>query len=210
MKLIVGLGNPGRKYEATRHNAGFWLIDRIAQAGRATLRAEARFHGGAARVSVAGADCWLLQPETYMNESGRAVAALAGFYKIAAEEVIVAHDEVDLPPGTVRMKFGGGVAGHNGLRSIVASLGTQQFWRVRIGVGHPRELRASEQEVVDFVLHAPSRDEQSAINDALDRVMAVWPLIAAGGMEAAMLKLHTKEVRESKAPNVSKAPKGSE
>ena len=189
MKLIVGLGNPGRKYEATRHNAGFWWLDAVARAARADFRREARFFGEVARVP--GADLWLLKPDTYMNESGRAVATLAMFYRIQPAEILVAHDELDLPPGGVKLKFGGGLSGHNGLRDVAPALGTQDFWRLRIGIGHPRDLAQGQQEVVDFVLHPPRADERKAIDAALDKAMEVWPLIAARDMQAAMLKLHT-------------------
>lgn len=192
MKLVVGLGNPGKKYEATRHNAGFWWIDRIAHAERATFRREARFNGEAARISSPAGDIWLLKPETFMNESGRAVTALANYYKIDAKEIFVAHDELDLPPGGVKLKFGGGISGHNGLKSVVASLGTQDFWRLRIGIGHPRDSAASEREVIDYVLHAPRAEERDAIDNALVRAMEVWPKVMADEMEAAMLALHTK------------------
>jgi PTH1 family peptidyl-tRNA hydrolase len=190
MKLIVGLGNPGRKYEATRHNAGFWFVDEVARAARAEFRREARFSGEVARVP--GSDAWLLKPDTFMNESGRAVAALASFYRIAPDEILIAHDELDLPAGGVRLKFGGGLSGHNGLRDVAPALGTPDFWRLRIGIGHPRDLAASEQEVVDYVLHAPRAEERKAIDEALDKAMGVWPLVAAKDMQAAMLKLHTK------------------
>ena len=190
MKLIVGLGNPGRKYEATRHNAGFWWLDAVARAARADFRREARFHGEVARVP--GSDLWLLKPETYMNDSGRAVGAVSTFYRIEPAEILVAHDELDLPPGAVRLKFGGGLSGHNGLRDIAPGLGTQDFWRLRIGIGHPRDLAASQQEVVDYVLHPPRAEERKAIDSALDRALEVWPLIAARDLQAAMLKLHTK------------------
>lgn len=190
MKLIVGLGNPGRKYEETRHNAGFWFVDEVARALRVELRREARFHGDVAR--VAGSELWLLKPDTYMNASGRAVAALAGFYRIAPADVLVAHDELDLPPGAVRLKFGGGLSGHNGLRDVAPALGTPEFWRLRIGIGHPRDLAAGEQQVVDYVLHPPRAAEREAIAAAIERSMAVWPLIAAHDMQSAMLKLHTK------------------
>jgi PTH1 family peptidyl-tRNA hydrolase len=190
LKLIVGLGNPGRKYEATRHNAGFWWVEGVARAAKAEFRREPRFFGEVARAP--GTDMWLLKPDTYMNESGRAVGALATFYRITPEEILVAHDELDLPPGGVRLKFGGGLSGHNGLRDIAPVLGTQEFWRLRIGIGHPRELASNQQEVVDFVLHPPRAEERKAIDEALDKAMAVWPLIAARDMQAAMLKLHTK------------------
>ena len=190
MKLVVGLGNPGTKYEKTRHNAGFWFVDEVARAGRTDFRREARFHGEVARLP--GADMWLLKPATYMNESGRAVAALAGFYRISPDEILVAHDELDLPPGDVRLKFGGGLSGHNGLRDIAPALATQDFWRLRIGIGHPRDNPASTEEPVDYVLHAPRAEDRKAIDEAIDKALAVWPLITAHDLQAAMLKLHTK------------------
>jgi peptidyl-tRNA hydrolase, PTH1 family len=188
VKLIVGLGNPGKKYEATRHNAGFWWLDEVARAAGASLRREARFSGEVAKVPAG--DAWLLKPDTFMNESGRAVGALASFYRIDPQDILVAHDELDLPPGTVRLKFGGGLSG-NGLKDVAAVLGTKDFWRLRIGIGHPRDLAATEQEVVDYVLHSPRAEERKAIEQALDKAMEVWHLIAAHDMEAAMLKLHT-------------------
>jgi PTH1 family peptidyl-tRNA hydrolase len=191
MKLVVGLGNPGKKYAATRHNAGFWWIDALARSARAECRLEARFHGEVTKIPGAAGEIWLLKPATYMNESGRAVGALADFFKIAAEDILIVHDELDLAPGVVKLKFGGSASG-NGVRSVAARLGSKDFWRLRIGIGHPRELAASEQEVVDYVLHAPRAEEQRAINDALSRAHDVWPLIAAGDMQAAMLRLHTK------------------
>ncbi len=191
MKLVVGLGNPGKKYAATRHNAGFWWIDALARSVGAECRLEARFHGEVAKIPGVSGEIWLLKPATYMNESGRAVGALADFFKIAAEDILIVHDELDLAPGVVKLKFGGSVSG-NGVRSVAARLGSKDFWRLRIGIGHPRELAASEQEVVDYVLHAPRAEEQRAIDDALSRAHDVWPLIAAGDMQAAMLRLHTK------------------
>lgn len=190
MKLVVGLGNPGKKYEATRHNAGFWWLDRIAERERATLRRESRFQGAAGKVALPAGDLWLLKPETFMNNSGQAVAALAGYFKIDAKEILVAHDELDLPPGSVKLKFGGGLSG-NGLKSVAASLGTHDFWRLRIGIGHPRDNAASEKEVIDYVLHAPRAEEQKAIDEAMARALDVWPQIVADQMEAAMLALHT-------------------
>ena len=192
MKLVVGLGNPGAKYEHTRHNAGFWWADLVASQERTAFRRESRFQGSAAKVSTAGGDIWLLKPETFMNVSGQAVAALANYYKIAAKDILVAHDELDLPAGGVKLKFGGGLSGHNGLKSIAASIGTQDFWRLRIGIGHPRDTAASEREVVDYVLHAPRVEEQNEIDKALTRALDVWPQVIADEMEAAMLKLHTK------------------
>ena len=188
MKLVVGLGNPGKKYEATRHNAGFWWLDEVARATGASLRRESRFSGEVGKVPAT--DLWLLKPDTFMNASGRAVGALANFYRIAPADILVAHDELDLPPGSVKLKFGGGLSG-NGLKDVAAVLGTKDFWRLRIGIGHPRDLAASEQEVVDYVLHSPRAEERKAIEQALDKAMEVWHLIAAHDMEAAMLKLHT-------------------
>ncbi len=191
MKLIVGLGNPGAKYEATRHNAGFWWLDRIASQQRATFKRESRFQGAVAKIS-GGGDLWLLKPETFMNLSGQAVAAVANYYKITPREILVAHDELDLPAGGAKLKFGGGLSGHNGLKSITQSLGTQDFWRLRIGIGHPRDTAAPEREVVDYVLHAPRAEEQDEIDKTLTRALDLWPQIIVGEMEAAMLKLHTK------------------
>jgi len=190
MKLIVGLGNPGKKYEATRHNAGFWWVDQVARAAGAEFRREARFHGEVARIPRS--EMWLIKPGTYMNESGRAVGALATFYRIEPAEILIAHDELDLPPGGVKLKFGGGLSGHNGLRDIAPALGTQDFWRLRIGIGHPRDLAASQQDVVDYVLHPPRAEERQAIGAALDKAMDIWPLVAAHDMQGAMLRLHTK------------------
>lgn len=189
MKLVVGLGNPGSEYAATRHNAGFWWVDALARQHRVSLRQEPRFHGALARLAGVESDIWLLQPSTFMNASGRAVAAVARFYKIAPEEVLVVHDELDLPPGTARLKKGGGVGGHNGLKDIAAQLGTPDFWRLRLGIGHPGD----RDEVVNYVLHPPRPEEAQAMGEALRRSLEVWPLIARGAVEAAMLKLHTKK-----------------
>ena len=191
MKLVVGLGNPGGKYEKTRHNAGFWWIDQLARQISTAFRRESRFQGAVAKASLPGADLWLLKPETFMNLSGQAVAALAGYYKVDTKDILVAHDELDLQPGSAKLKFGGGLSG-NGLKSVAASLGTRDFWRLRLGIGHPRDNAVSEQDVIDYVLHAPRSEEQQAIDDAITRALEVWPHIAAGEMETAMLKLHTK------------------
>ena len=158
---------------------------------------------------VPAGDLWLLKPETFMNNSGRAVGALANFYRIEPKDILVAHDELDLPPGSVKLKFGGGLSG-NGLKDVAAVLGTKDFWRLRIGIGHPRELAASEQEVVDYVLHSPRAEERKAIEEALDKAMTVWPLIAAHDMEGAMLKLHTAPRKESKPAGAGKREAGGE
>ena len=188
MKLIVGLGNPGKEYAGTRHNAGALWVRRLAGMLHVVLKSEIRFHGLCAQVSQKDTDMWLLEPQTYMNASGRSVAALCHFYKIHAEEMIVIHDELDLPPGVVKLKRGGGLGGHNGLKDIAAKLGTQDFWRLRIGIGHPGDRSM----VANYVLHPPRKEEALLIDEAIERSLEVWPLIAQGACEAAMLKLHTK------------------
>jgi PTH1 family peptidyl-tRNA hydrolase len=191
MKLVAGLGNPGRKYQATRHNAGFWWVERLAEAAQAALRAEARFHGRLGRLAPPHGSAWLLMPETFMNHSGRAVAAVANFYRIAPHDILVVHDELDLPPGAAKLKKGGGTAGHNGITDVAACLGSKDFWRLRIGIGHPGVRDA----VLDYVLCAPRPEEREAIDAAIARSLEVWPLMAEANMEAAMLKLHTKEAK---------------
>lgn len=193
MKLVVGLGNPGKKYEATRHNAGFWWGEEFARVARLELRDSVRYHGRAGKLASPH-EIWLLLPDTFMNESGRAVAALAGFYKIASADILVVHDELDLLPGIARLKKGGGTGGHNGVNDIAARLGTKDFWRLRLGIGHPRDNAATEQEVVDYVLNKPSSADRAAIESAIAASLEVWPLLADGKHEAAMLKLHTKPV----------------
>nr|WP_090371303.1 aminoacyl-tRNA hydrolase [Nitrosospira sp. Nl5] len=188
MKLIVGLGNPGREYAATRHNAGNWWVSRLADELHITLKAEARFHGLCARVHQGDSELWLLNPMTYMNVSGKAVAALCNFYKIPAEQILVVHDELDLPPGISRLKLGGGLGGHNGLKDIAAHLATKAFWRLRIGIGHPGDRNA----VVNYVLQPPRKEEAPLIDESISRSLKVWPLIAEDNCQAAMLKLHTK------------------
>jgi PTH1 family peptidyl-tRNA hydrolase len=191
IRLIVGLGNPGTEYEQTRHNAGFWLVDNLANGGR-DLSKEARFQALAAKTRIAGQEVWLLEPLTFMNRSGLSVGALARFYKINPDEILVAHDELDLPPGTAKIKKGGSSGGHNGLKDITAALGTQDYWRLRIGIGHPRELNL-QQQVVDFVLHRPRKEEQVLINEAIDKSLGIVPLLCEGKFEAAMMQLHTSK-----------------
>jgi len=188
-RLIVGLGNPGAEYEDTRHNAGFWFVDRLARDLKVSLAPQSKFLGLAARAG----EVWLLQPTTFMNRSGHAVAALARFYKIAPEEILVVHDELDLLPGAIRLKQGGGNGGHNGLKDIQAQLGTPNFWRLRLGIGHPRSLKL-QQEVVDFVLHRPRAEEQQEIDGAIHRCLLAWPRLAAGDFAAAQQQLHGKVV----------------
>lgn len=191
IRLIVGLGNPGAEYEDTRHNAGFWLVDALARQHQGHLRQENKFHGNVARVQIKGQEAWLLQPLTYMNRSGQAVAALMRFYKIAPAEMLVAHDELDIEPGTAKLKQGGGAAGHNGLKDIITALGTQDFWRLRIGIGHPRTL-GLRQDVADFVLHRPSSEHQTAIEASLKVCTEITPLLCAGEFARATMQLHTK------------------
>jgi PTH1 family peptidyl-tRNA hydrolase len=194
IKLIVGLGNPGAEYEATRHNAGFWLVDQLARMGGVTLRVEGRFHGLAARARLWDQDIWLLKPSTFMNRSGQSVVSLARFYKILPDEILVAHDEMDMPPGTVKLKRGGGAGGHNGLKDIAAHLTTQDYWRLRIGVGHPRNSAsagADREDVINYVLKPPRREEQQAIDEAIDRSLGPLAPLARGESERAMLELHT-------------------
>jgi PTH1 family peptidyl-tRNA hydrolase len=187
MRLVVGLGNPGREYEATRHNVGFWWVDGLARRASVNLRQESRFQGQAGRLTEGGRECWLLKPSTFMNLSGRSVQALTQFYKIAVEDILVVHDELDLPPGSVKLKKGGGAAGHNGLKDITSHLGPE-FWRLRIGIGHPGD-RA---EVSNYVLNAPRKEERPLIEESVERSLEAWPLLLDGKTEAAMLKLHTK------------------
>ena len=187
IKLIVGLGNPGREYDGTRHNAGFWWVDEFARAHQFAFKAESKFHGLTARGAVHGRELFLLKPQTFMNVSGRAVVAQAHFYKIAPQHILVVHDELDLPPGSAKLKLGGGHGGHNGLKDIIAHLGTRDFWRLRFGIGHPGE-RA---DVSDYVLNAPRREEAELIEHAMRRAQDVASLIVEGKLEAAMLKLHS-------------------
>ena len=179
IRLIVGLGNPGPDYETTRHNAGFWLADHMADDLKATFALEKGFSGWVAKARVDGENVLLLKPITYMNRSGQAVGALARFYKFTPEQVLVLHDELDLLPGQVKMKQGGGHAGHNGLKDIQAALGSPDFWRLRIGIGHPRSLNLA-QPVADFVLHPPRRDEQDGIDRVIDRCRVALPALLQG------------------------------
>ncbi|OQA32267.1 MAG: Peptidyl-tRNA hydrolase [Betaproteobacteria bacterium ADurb.Bin341] len=186
-RLVVGLGNPGPEYEATRHNLGFWFVDQLAQKLNVSLLPQGKFFGRAGRAG----ELWLLEPTTYMNRSGQSVLALAQFYKILPDEILIVHDDLDLVPGSIRIKQGGGNGGHNGLRDIQSRLGTPEFWRLRLGIGHPREL-GLVQPVADFVLHPPRKEELPEIERALDRCLAVWPQLAVGDYAAAQQQLHPK------------------
>ena len=192
IRLIVGLGNPGRKYEKTRHNAGFWWVDAIAGRGRASWSKQTRFSASTAKVDVDGREFWLLKPETYMNESGRSVASFTHFHRIEPAEMLVVHDELDLPPGTVKLKKGGGTGGHNGLTDIIDALGTGDFWRLRVGIGHP----GHKDLVADYVLHAAKRDEQAAIDPVFERSLDLFPRLAGDRLQDAMTWLHTDPERE--------------
>lgn len=193
IRLIAGLGNPGPEYEQTRHNAGFWLVDNLANnVARGGLVRESRYQALMARTTIAGQEVWLIEPQTYMNRSGQSVGALARFYKIAPDEVLVVHDELDLAPGIARLKKGGSSGGHNGLKDITAALGTQDYWRLRIGIGHPRTLNL-QQPVVDFVLHRPRKEEQSLIDEAIAKSLDAIPLLCEGKFEAAVMQLHTNK-----------------
>lgn len=187
IRLVAGLGNPGREYAGTRHNAGFWFVDALAEKLSASFASEAKFGGDVARAGALR----LVKPMTYMNLSGRAVAGLARFFGIEPSEILVVHDELDLLPGKAKMKFGGGHAGHNGLRDIQAQLGSPDFWRLRIGIGHPRDTELTQQQVVDYVLKPPLAAQQADIDQAIRRALAAWPEIAQGDMEGAMMALHT-------------------
>ena len=189
IKLIVGLGNPGREYESTRHNAGSWLVGRFAARSNVGLKKDAHYFGMVGRVEGPAGAVFLLVPTTFMNASGRALGALAGFFKIPAEQILVVHDELDFAPGTARMKLGGGVAGHNGLKDIAARLGTHDFWRLRLGIGHPGERDA----VADYVLSKPSQEDRVAIEGAIERGLEILPQIVAGDLQGAMQKLHTQD-----------------
>lgn len=191
IRLIVGLGNPGPEYEQTRHNAGFWLVDNLAGSlPGCQLQREQRFKALAAKTRIAGEEVWLLEPQTYMNLSGQSVGALARFFKIAPEEILVVHDELDLAPGVAKIKKAGSSGGHNGLKDIASALGSQNFWRLRIGVGHPRAQNLPG-PVIDYVLHRPRKEEQELINQALQRSLEVIPLLCQGKFDAAMMQLHT-------------------
>lgn len=202
IRLLVGLGNPGPEYQATRHNAGFWFVDAAAQALRARLVPERNYFGLAARVSHAGGAVWLLEPMTYMNLSGKSVAALARFFKIAPAEILVAHDELDLQPGQARLKLGGSAAGHNGLKDIQAHLGSADFWRLRLGIGHP----GVKAEVVDYVLRRPPVEQRDAIATGIEQSIGSLELMLAGQMDRAQMKVHARPPRPKPAQPAAPIP----
>jgi len=196
IKLFVGLGNPGPEYEATRHNAGFWWIDALARDRKLTLVPERSYHGLVARMQVGGQPVWLLEPQTFMNVSGKSVAALARFFKIEPDEILVVHDELDVVPGQAKLKRGGSHAGHNGLRDIHAQLGTDDYWRLRLGIGHP----GVKSEVVGWVLKKPLKEQREAIEDAIARTLHAFPALVAGEMDKATLLIHTSKPPRPKPP----------
>jgi PTH1 family peptidyl-tRNA hydrolase len=209
IRLLVGLGNPGPEYDATRHNAGFWWLEAAAAKLGARLAFDRGYAGLVARVNRAGGEpLWLVEPQTYMNLSGKSVAALARFYKIAPGEILVAHDELDLLPGQVKLKLGGSHAGHNGLKDIVAQLGSADFWRLRLGIGHP----GVKAEVIHYVLKKPSQEHREAIEHCVTRTLDALDLLLAGEMERAMMKVHVKPPRPKPVPGIPDAaavkPKG--
>ena len=196
IKLFVGLGNPGPQYEATRHNAGFWWLDALARELKLTLAADKGYNAMVARTNLHGQTIWLLEPRTFMNLSGRPVATLARFFKIEPEAILVVHDELDIVPGQAKLKFGGSHAGHNGLRDVHAHLGTDDFWRLRLGIGHP----GVKDEVVDWVLRKPAPDQRLAIEDCIARTLKAVPALLAGEMDKATLLVHTSKPPRPKPP----------
>ena len=200
IRLVVGLGNPGKEYERTRHNAGFWLVERFAAASGVALRKDPKYQALVGRME---GGAWLLLPQSFMNSSGRAVQMLAGFFKVKPEEILVVHDELDFPPGTARIKQGGGIAGHNGLKDISQRIGSHDYWRLRLGVGRPD----AGADVADYVLHKPSAEDKEAIDASIDNALALLPQMLAGDMQGAMQKLHSQD---KPAPAPKKEPEKKE
>jgi PTH1 family peptidyl-tRNA hydrolase len=191
LKLIAGLGNPGTQYARTRHNAGWWFVDALLAQQRGAWRHDAQQHADLARVRIDDAELWLAKPTSFMNRSGGPVSALARFYRITPQEILIVHDDIDLPPGVARLKQGGGHGGHNGVRDVIAHLGAE-FWRLRLGVGHP----GSRDLVLDAVLDRPTGAEQQQIDDAMQRALAVVPELLSAGAQKAMHRLHSGDGSE--------------
>jgi peptidyl-tRNA hydrolase, PTH1 family len=187
LKLIVGLGNPGPEHADTRHNAGYWFVDQLARRYGGTLRPHARYHGEVGRIEVEGRELWLLKPQTYMNRSGMAVGALTAYLRINASAVLVAHDELDLEAGIVRLKTGGGAGGHNGLKDVISQMG-EDFWRMRFGIGHPGDRH----EVIDYVLHSPTAAEGTLIGQAIEAAVEILPRMLSEGADFVMNRLHRR------------------
>jgi peptidyl-tRNA hydrolase, PTH1 family len=201
IRLVVGLGNPGKEYERTRHNAGFWLVERFAQVNGIALRKDPKFK---ALVGKNAGGAWFVLPQSFMNASGQPVQMLAGFFRIKPEEMLVVHDELDFAPGVARIKQGGGIAGHNGLKDISQRVASHDYWRLRIGIGHPGD----KDVVADYVLHKPSVEDKAAIDQAIDRALQVLPEMLTGDMQAAIQKLHSGEPKpaEKKDPPKKEVP----
>jgi PTH1 family peptidyl-tRNA hydrolase len=204
IKLFVGLGNPGPDYLATRHNAGFWWVEALARELKLSLVPEKSCHGLVARTTLHGRTIWLLEPQTFMNVSGRSVAALARFFKIAPEDILVAHDELDIVPGQAKLKFGGSHAGHNGLRDIHAQLGSGDYWRLRLGIGHP----GVKADVINWVLKKPAPEQRAAIEECIERTLKAVPALLAGEMDKATLLVHTSKPPRPKPPRPEGLPEG--
>jgi len=189
IQLIVGLGNPGAEYEPTRHNAGFWFVDELVRRCQQDFRSEQRFNSEVARCLLDGSECRLQKPLTFMNRSGQAVGALARFFRVSPEQILVVHDELDLPPGTIKLKTGGGHGGHNGLRDLISHLGSKDFHRLRVGIGHP----GHKDQVVDYVLRKPSKEDRRRIDDAIYDALGVMPDVIKGDFARAMNSLHVQK-----------------
>jgi PTH1 family peptidyl-tRNA hydrolase len=202
IKLFVGLGNPGPEYLATRHNAGFWWVEALARELKLSLVPEKSCHGLVARTTLHGRTIWLLEPQTFMNLSGRSVAGLARFFKIAPEDILVAHDELDIVPGQAKLKFGGSHAGHNGLRDIHAQLGSGDYWRLRLGIGHP----GVKADVINWVLKKPAPEQRAAIEECIERTLKAVPALLAGEMDKATLLVHTSKPPRPKPPRPEGLP----
>ena len=202
IKLFVGLGNPGTQYEATRHNAGFWWLEALARELKLTLHPERAYHGLVARANLHGQTVWLLEPQTFMNVSGKSVSALARFFKIAPEQILVVHDELDLQPGQAKLKLGGSAAGHNGLKDIHGLLGTLDFWRLRLGIGHP----GVKAEVANYVLKKPAADQRTAIDKAIAQSLEASALLVSGEMDKALALIHAQPPRPKPARKLPTAP----
>ena len=196
IRLLVGLGNPGPEYQATRHNAGFWWVDRLADKLGVSLLPERAYQGLVARASLPAGPVWLLKPMTFMNRSGASVAPLARFFKIEPAQILVVHDELDLQPGQAKLKLGGSAAGHNGLKDIHGLLGTQDFWRLRLGIGHP----GVKAEVVNYVLKKPSAEQRDAIDKAIEQSLKACDLLLAGAMDQALAAIHAQPPRPKPVP----------
>lgn len=203
IKLFVGLGNPGPEYALTRHNAGFWWLDALADTLGVAFKSERQFSGHTAKALVQGRTLWLLKPQTYMNLSGQSVASLARFYKIEPQEILVLHDELDITPGEAKLRFGGSHAGHNGLRDIHAKLSTDAYWRLRLGIGHP----GVKSEVLKWVLQRPTPEQSEHIAQCIERTLKAFPLLINGDPQLATQLIHTSKPPRPKPPRPAEPDK---